>query len=130
MALESEIGNIIPYALGIAASTLGLWWKISSDITAERQEREKAIDACAVKTKELTERLTAFELEVTRNFVPAAYQEKMEARFLGGLERLTSRLETVIARIEGMGNQLTRIDTTIKRVDDVVQNGKEKRHVE
>ena len=114
----AEIQSVIPYGLGIAGAALVLWWRIEARVTQEATDRKSDIAYATAQRKELEARLTSFELEVTRSFVPASYQEKMETRFLAGIEKLTGRLETVVARIENMGNQLARIDATVKRVED------------
>ena len=114
---EGDVAAVVPYALGIAASALGLWFRIDARVNQERAERMADIVYATAQRKKLEERLNEFELEVTRSFVPQAYQEKMEVRFLAGIDRLTSRLETVVARMEGMGNQLTRIDASVSRVE-------------
>lgn len=109
--------------IAIAGAALGLWWRIEARVTAERQERQQDARRLAADLMALRERFNAFELDVTKNFVPSSYQEKMEIRFLGSIDKLTGRLEIVIARIEAMGNQLTKISTTVAKVDEAVNSG-------
>lgn len=135
MSLEAEVSSVIPYAISVAAAALGLWWRIESRVSQERTEREasfnmlvaareKAVEIATADIKSLEDRLRGFELEAARSFVSVLTQEKMETRFMTGIDKLTSRLETLVARMEGLGNQQTRIEATIKRVDEVVQNGR------
>lgn len=114
---------IVTPIIAIAGAALGLWWRIEARVTAERQERQEDTRRLAADLMVLRERFNAFELDVTKNFVPSSYQEKMEIRFLGSIDKLTGRLEIVIARIEAMGNQLTKISTTVAKVDEAVNSG-------
>ncbi len=114
--------TMISLVLAIAGGALGLWWRIEARAAVERHERQDTEQKLTGEIAVLRDRLNSFELDVTRNFVPAAYQEKMEMRFLGSIDKLASRLEVVVSRIETMGNQLIRMNAVVMKVDEALQN--------
>lgn len=133
--------NAIPLALvvTIVGAALGLWWRIEARIGAERAERvadfNRFITEVATLRRERIEAVTTvqrdiddlrnyvkdYQLEVTKNFVPTSYQTKMEDRFIGTVDKLASRLETVITRMEGMANQLASMSREVAGVKTVVE---------
>jgi hypothetical protein len=89
--------SIAVIAIALAGAWAG-WMRVGALLANERTAREKLADA-----------LAAFKLEATRTFATAGAIDKSEERLALALERLTTRLETVIGRIETLSTEMARI---------------------
>lgn len=126
--------TLVTFIILVIGGVMGLWFRIEARVTAEREERQNVLKAMTedreAKLREITSDLenlrtkfTAFELEVTKNYVPSVLQDKMEDRFVVSIDKLSSRLEQVVAELRGIAVSQAKMGMTITKVSEAVSNG-------
>jgi hypothetical protein len=96
--IGEDSGITFGLAFIIFGGLVALWWRIESRINAERDERIK-----------LEKEFSDYRLTVQRDFVSIGVLEKTEERLIVAMDKLSARVETLISRMEGLGQELAKV---------------------
>ena len=86
MAITGELVGLFVMLIGAIG---GLWWKIESKIQSETDERVK-----------VQRELSDLRLHVAQNYVSSAALRETELRLINAVERLATRMEAVVTRLD------------------------------
>ena len=103
-------GVTIGLALAVVAGLFALWWRIEAKFVAEQMARQAMVSLEQEARHAIEKDLNAFKVYVSHNHVSTTVLKETEDRLITSFDRLYSRMETLVARLDRLAQNMVARD--------------------